>query len=89
MPATGAYNEIRGVNVPGAAGAESTMIDYAKAISGLFRDEAGANDMRRRGQMDESLKGYNATADEWLRVLKGLRESEKPYSIGAYNSLFN
>jgi hypothetical protein len=89
MPAVGVYGEIRGVNVTGSPGAEATMIEYAKAISGLFRDEVGANDLRRRGQMDESLKGYNATADEWLRVLKGLRESSKPFSIGAYNSLFN
>jgi hypothetical protein len=53
------------------------MIDYAKAISALFKDAAGTNEMRRRNQVDESLKGWNATADRWLTIFKGLRSSTK------------
>jgi hypothetical protein len=89
MPNRGVLTELKGINVEGDLGKEKTMVDYAMAISALFKDPAGANEVRRRNQLDESLKGWNGTADRWLTVLKGLAGSSKPYSVGAYNSLFN
>ena len=89
MPNRGVLTELKGINVEGDLSKESTMVDYAMAISALFKDPVGANEVRRRNQLDESLKGWNGTADRWLTVLKGLSGSSKPYSVGAYNSLFN
>ena len=77
MPNRGVLSELKGINIEGSLGSEKTMIDYAKAISALFKDAAGTNKMRRRNQVDESLKGWNATADRWLTIFKGLRSSTK------------
>ena len=87
MPNRGVYTELPGINIDGALKNEKTMIDYAQAISSLFRD--GADEIRRKVQMDEGLKGMNATADRWLTVIRGLQSTAKPFSIGEFNSLFN
>jgi hypothetical protein len=89
MPSRGVYLEIPGVNVSGNLGVESTMIEYAKAVSALFKDPEAANVMRHRNQLDAGLKGWHSTADRWIAILEGLRESKKPFSQAKFNGLFN
>ena len=88
MPDRGVYSELRGINVPGSVMDESVLIEYASNVVAVFKDPVYYETFRRRMQVDESLKGYNATADRWLTVIKGLSGTSKPYSIGAFNSLF-
>jgi hypothetical protein len=89
MPDRGVYKELRGIHVPGSVAEETVLIDYAKSISAVFKDPATYEQVRRRNQRDMALQGWNGTADRWLTVIKGLAGTSKPFSIGAYNSLFN
>lgn len=88
LPDRGVYSELRGINVPGSVMDESVLIQYAASIVAVFKDPTYYETFRRRIQVDESLKGYNATADRWLTIIKGLTGTAKPYSVGAFNSLF-
>jgi len=89
MPDRGVYSELRGINVPGSVMNENVLLEYAKTISAVFKDPAYYESIRRRMQTDESLKGWNGTADRWLTIIKGISGTSKPFSIGAYNSLFS
>jgi hypothetical protein len=68
---------------------ENVLVDYAKSISAVFKDPASYEQVRRRNQIDQALKGWNGTADRWLTIIEGIAKTSKPFSIGAYNSLFS
>jgi hypothetical protein len=74
MPERGVYNELRGINIPGKVTKETVLVEYAKAVSGLFKNESYAYDLQVRCQMDPALKGAKATAERWLQIINGLRK---------------
>jgi len=88
MPDRGVYKELRGINVPGSVMDDNVLVDYAKSISAVFKDPVTYEQVRRRNQTDIALQGWRGTADRWLTVIEGLAKTSKPFSIGAYNSLF-
>jgi hypothetical protein len=77
MPNKGVYTELKGINISGSVKNESTLIEYAKTISGIFMDEKYANNLRRMYQMDNTLKGWNATAERWMAIFRGLSETKQ------------
>jgi hypothetical protein len=88
MPERGVYTELRGLNVPGRVKEPSVLVEYAKAVSTLFKNPDYAHKMQENCQMDPSLKGIKVTAERWASIIKGLVESAKPFNPGKFNSLF-
>jgi hypothetical protein len=87
-PERGVYTELRGINIPGKVNDTNVMIDYAKAISSLFKHPDFAYKMQTWCQMDTSLKGNRTTVERWTTIIKGVITESKPYSVGLFNSLF-
>jgi hypothetical protein len=77
MPERGVYTELKGLNVPGSAKDPSVLIEYAKAVSTLFKNPDYAHKMQIQCQMDPSLKGVKATAERWSTIINGLHNSVK------------
>ena len=88
MPNRGVYTELPGINISGAVKEEFTMIEYAKSISAIFKDHDYAINLKNTCQRDTNLKGWNATAERYLTIFRGLDNTKKPFSINAFNSLF-
>ena len=53
----------------------TVLVEYAKEISAVFKDNVYANGLRARLQKDTSLKGWVATSDRWLTIMEGLRKT--------------
>jgi hypothetical protein len=77
MPERGVYTELKGLNVPGSAKDPSVLIEYAKAVSTLFKNPDYAHKMQIQCQMDPALKGVKATAERWSTIINGLHNSVK------------
>jgi len=88
MPERGVYNEIRGINIPGPVSDNAVLVNYAKAISTIFKNPEYANKLRTQCQSDPTLLGTKATAERWLTIINGLTNESKPFSSGKFNSLF-
>lgn len=88
MPERGVYTELRGVNIPGSVDKSEVLIEYAKAISGIFKTPEYAIKLQNQCQTDPALKGYKGTAERWVTIIKGIVEEAKPFSVGGFNSLF-
>jgi hypothetical protein len=89
MPERGVYTELKGINVPGRVSEPSVLIEYAKAISSIFKNAEYAHKMQVGCQMDPSLKGYKGAAERWATIIRGIVSQSKPYSVGSFNSVFN
>jgi len=72
MPARGVNTELGGVNVD----VGSDLIEYAKAINAVFKDDVYSRGLRVRLQKDNSLKGWNATCDRWITIINGIKKQE-------------
>ena len=77
MPKRGVYTELGGVNVGGDVANPDTLVEYAKAISAVFKDGVYSSGLRKRLQMDQSLRGWNTTAERWLTIVKGVQSSKQ------------
>jgi hypothetical protein len=66
-----------GVNVSGDVANPDTLVEYAKAISAVFKDGVYSSGLRKRLQMDQSLRGWNSTAERWLTIVKGVQSSKQ------------
>lgn len=73
MPERGVYTELRGINVPGPVTKPEVLVDYAKAISTLFKNGDYARSMQIRSQTDPALSGHRATAERWIKIINGLQ----------------
>jgi hypothetical protein len=89
MPERGVYTEIKGINIPGSVTNNDVLIEYAKAVSSIFKNPDYARKLQTQYQMDPTLKGYKETAERWSTIIKGLVYGLKPYSVGQFNSLFS
>jgi len=83
MPKRGVYMELGGVNVSGSVSAPETLIEYAKAISAIFNDNIYASGLRRKVQMDPMLRGWNLTAERWLAIISGIKDSKEKRNVKA------
>ncbi len=72
MPKRGVYTELGGVNVSGPVENPDILIEYAKAVSAVFKDGVYSSGLRKRLQMDQMLRGWNSTADRWLTIINGI-----------------
>lgn len=81
MPKRAVNTELGGVNVSGAVENPDTLVEYAKAISAVFKDGVYSSGLRRRLQMDQSLRGWNATAERWLTIIKGIKATKEQHSL--------
>jgi hypothetical protein len=83
MPSIGVNTELSGVNVDGDINKTDTLIEYAKAVSAVFKDQVYSSGLRNRLQGDNSLKGWNATCDRWIKVIEGLKKTKvrAPYNF--------
>jgi hypothetical protein len=88
MPNRGVYSELRGVTIDGSVKEEATILTYVKECAKIFNDNDYAVKERKLLQSDESLRGWNGTAEQWLLIIRNLAETTKPFSINAYRSLF-
>lgn len=79
MPSRGVYTELGGVNVEGDVNDSIVLEEYAKAVSAVLKDNVYSTGLRIRLQKDVSLKGWNATADRWVRIIEGIKESNSKY----------
>ena len=76
MPATGVNTEIGGINVD----VGDALIEYAKAINAVFKDQVYSSGLRNRLQADNSLKGWNATCARWITIINGLKKTKSDLS---------
>jgi hypothetical protein len=74
MPERGVYTELRGINVAGPVNKPEVLMEYAKAISTLFKNAGYARDMQIRSQTDPALSGHRATAERWIKIMEGLQQ---------------
>jgi hypothetical protein len=81
MPKRGVYTELGGVNVAGSVSKSETLVEYAKALSAVFKDNVYSSSLRRRLQNDSSLLGWNVTAERWLKIIKGIRETKEKNTL--------
>jgi hypothetical protein len=88
MPERGVYTELRGINIAGPVSDSAVLVNYAKAISALFKNPDYAQKLQTHCQTDPTLLGTKATAERWLKIINGLRTESKPFSSGKFNSLF-
>lgn len=76
MPSVGVNTELGGVNVDGDISKPEVLIEYAKSISAVFKDNVYSSGLRNRLQKDNGLKGWNATCDRWISVIEGLKKTK-------------
>ena len=72
MPGRGVNTELGGVNVEGAVTDPAVILEYTKAVSAVFNDQVYSSGLRKRLQKDNSLKGWNATCDRWIKIMEGI-----------------
>lgn len=82
MPSVGANTELGGINVQGLLTDSNVLVEYAKAISAVFKDNVYSSGLRQRLQGDNALKGWNATCDRWIKIIEGVKKSKakEPYN---------
>lgn len=88
MPERGVYTELRGINIPGSVTNADVLVNYAKAVSTVFKNPEYAQKLHQQCQTDATLLGHKATAERWLKIINGLINESKPFSSGQFNSLF-
>jgi len=77
MPRRGVYTELGGVNVNGNVNNPDTLLEYAKAVSAVFKDDIYSSGLRKRLQTDSTLLGWNVTAERWLLIIKSIQATKE------------